>query len=289
MDNQNGLGGLRPITHVSDSGAAAYPEGYTVNKSSVVVLDKDKVSQPQGNTSSAAEQEQDRQRQWREYYQLLAENYVYDEKISQWVPRNGGGPSQAASNESSQLPNQRDHQYTNSRRAQDGRKSDDSPMVSDQGDEGDDISDTADGAEGSLSLGEKALKKKERRQWRKDKRKERKLNQLTHLEAGGQKWQDKSLADWDPNDFRLFVGNIGPEVGDAELLGAFARYPSVKKARAVHSKDHKGEKSLKGYGFVSFGSAMEMAAALREMQGKYVGNRPVTLKRSKWKDRIRNA
>ncbi|KAF5192513.1 Rna-binding protein [Thalictrum thalictroides] len=42
----------------------------------------------------------------------------------------------------------------------------------------------------------------------------------------------------------------------------------------------------KGYGFVSFSNASDCAAALKEMNGKYVGTRPVKLRKSTWKERI---
>ncbi|KAI4301973.1 hypothetical protein L6164_035202 [Bauhinia variegata] len=41
----------------------------------------------------------------------------------------------------------------------------------------------------------------------------------------------------------------------------------------------------KGYGFVSFANPSDLAAALKEMNGKYVGNRPIKLRKSKWKER----
>ena len=41
----------------------------------------------------------------------------------------------------------------------------------------------------------------------------------------------------------------------------------------------------KGFGFVSFGKAEDYARAMKEMNGKYVGNRPIKLLPSKWKDR----
>ena len=37
-----------------------------------------------------------------------------------------------------------------------------------------------------------------------------------------------------------------------------------------------------GYGFVSFSDAVEGAKALREMDGKYIGNRPCKLRKSSW-------
>ncbi|CAM9210591.1 unnamed protein product, partial [Phaeothamnion confervicola] len=44
-------------------------------------------------------------------------------------------------------------------------------------------------------------------------------------------------------------------------------------------------KKSKGYGFVSFLDGLEMMRALREMNGKYLGNRPMKISKSTWKDR----
>lgn len=62
-------------------------------------------------------------------------------------------------------------------------------------------------------------------------------------------WEDPSLAEWDPNDFRIFCGDLGNEVSDELLAKAFRKYPSFQKAKVV--RDNRTNKS-KGYGFVSF-------------------------------------
>ena len=41
----------------------------------------------------------------------------------------------------------------------------------------------------------------------------------------------------------------------------------------------------RGYGFVSFANPQDFLDALKEMNGKYVGNRPVKLTKSNYKDR----
>ncbi|KAL9579797.1 MAG: hypothetical protein Q9212_004894, partial [Teloschistes hypoglaucus] len=64
--------------------------------------------------------------------------------------------------------------------------------------------------------------------------------------GGGQTWADASLLEWDPAHFRLFVGNLAGEVTDESLFKAFAKFPSVQKARVV--RDKRTTKS-KGYGF----------------------------------------
>ena len=95
--------------------------------------------------------------------------------------------------------------------------------------------------------------------------------------GGGATWQDPTLLEWDPAHFRLFVGNLAGEVTDDSLLKAFAKYPSVQKARVV--RDKRTTKS-KGYGFVSFSDGDEYFQAARDMQGKYIGSHPVLLRKS---------
>lgn len=45
----------------------------------------------------------------------------------------------------------------------------------------------------------------------------------------------------------------------------------------------------KGYGFISFGEPWDMTKAMREMDNKYVGSRPVKLKKSTWAVRAQSA
>ncbi|CAG8734836.1 11405_t:CDS:2 [Acaulospora morrowiae] len=100
--------------------------------------------------------------------------------------------------------------------------------------------------------------------------------------AGGEVWEDPTLLEWDLNDFRLFCGDLGNEVTDEVLYKAFSRYSSIQKAKVV--RDKRTGKS-KGYGFVSFKDADEFVKAWKEMNGKYVGNRPIKLRKSTWKER----
>ncbi|XP_022743656.1 RNA-binding protein 42-like isoform X1 [Durio zibethinus] len=102
--------------------------------------------------------------------------------------------------------------------------------------------------------------------------------------AAGQSWEDPTLAEWPENDFRLFCGDLGNEVNDDVLSKAFARFPSFNMARQVVRDKRTGK--TKGYGFVSFANPSDLAAALKEMNGKYVGNRPIKLRKSNWKERI---
>lgn len=81
---------------------------------------------------------------------------------------------------------------------------------------------------------------------------------------------------WPKNGFRLFVGNLANEVGDSELYEHFTRYASLQ--RAVVIQDSKKQAS-KGYGFISFGDALECAKAKREMDQSWLGSRPIRIKK----------
>lgn len=100
--------------------------------------------------------------------------------------------------------------------------------------------------------------------------------------AAGGVWKDPSLEEWPSNDHRLFVGDLGPDASDVDLTTAFSKYPSFNMARVVKDKR---TAACRGYGFVSFSSAHDMLAAIREMNGKYVGSRPIKLQRSTWQKR----
>ena len=104
----------------------------------------------------------------------------------------------------------------------------------------------------------------------------------TVRKAGGKVWQDTSLSEWPENDYRVFVGNLGNEVSDEMLSSAFKIYKSFQRAKVVRDKR---TMKTRGYGFVSFSDPMDMLSALREINNKYIGNRPCMLKRSNWEDR----
>jgi hypothetical protein len=74
----------------------------------------------------------------------------------------------------------------------------------------------------------------------------------------------------------------GNDATDALLVQAFSKYPSFQRARAVRDKRYN---KPAGYGFVSFKEPWDMTAAMREMENKYVGSRPIKLKKSNWKVR----
>ncbi|XP_006361411.1 RNA-binding protein 42-like isoform X1 [Solanum tuberosum] len=103
--------------------------------------------------------------------------------------------------------------------------------------------------------------------------------------AAGKCWKDPTLAQWPLNDYRLFCGDLGNEVNEDVLSKAFSKFPSFNMAKVLRDK-RTGK--TKGFGFVSFSSPLDFAAALKGMNGKYVGNRPIKLCKSNWQERNDN-
>ncbi|XP_065561433.1 RNA-binding protein 42-like isoform X2 [Artemia franciscana] len=93
---------------------------------------------------------------------------------------------------------------------------------------------------------------------KKSKKKEKKIIRV----AGGQVWEDPNLQDWDPNDFRIFCGDLGNDVTDEVLARVFGRYPSFQRAKVI--RDKRSNKT-KGYGFVSFKDPQDFIRAMKEV------------------------
>lgn len=125
----------------------------------------------------------------------------------------------------------------------------------------------------------------ENRKEEKKKRKEEPVSdkpQKRMRTAGGKTWEDPSLNEWPEDDFRLFIGNLAPTVSEQTLRKTFDPYPSFVKSKVIRdSRTHKS----KGYGFLSFLDAKDYLKAFKEWNGKYVGDRPVKLRKSTWKER----
>ncbi|KAI7871582.1 hypothetical protein BDF14DRAFT_1762606 [Spinellus fusiger] len=74
-------------------------------------------------------------------------------------------------------------------------------------------------------------------------------------------------------EYSIFVGDLSPEVTEASLLVIFqTRYRSCKSAKIM--TDPRTSMS-RGYGFVRFSDPMEQQHALVEMQGVFLGSRPI--------------
>lgn len=107
-------------------------------------------------------------------------------------------------------------------------------------------------------------------------------------QIGTKRWTDDSLLEWDPSHYRLFVGNLSPDVKEETLFNSFCQYSTLSKVKVPMEHAKKSSSSSagvkgavnKGYGFVSFSSADDYLKAFREMNGKYVGQFPIQLKRA---------
>ncbi|KAK3909226.1 RNA-binding protein 42 [Frankliniella fusca] len=110
----------------------------------------------------------------------------------------------------------------------------------------------------------------------------KKKNKKIVRQAGGQSWEDPSLLEWEEDDFRLFCGDLGNDVTDEILIRTFSKYPSFLKAKVVRDKR---TNKTKGFGFVSFKDPQDFTRAMKEMNGRYVGSRPIKLRKSSWKNR----
>ncbi|GAA5908732.1 uncharacterized protein JCM6883_004155 [Sporobolomyces salmoneus] len=97
--------------------------------------------------------------------------------------------------------------------------------------------------------------------------------------GGGEVWEDQSLLEWDPSHFRLFIGDLDPAISDDAFNAAFSgpRFPSFVKGKVIRDKyTNKG----RGFGFVSYTDPEDFLKAWKEMNGKYVGTRPVSIKKA---------
>lgn len=94
--------------------------------------------------------------------------------------------------------------------------------------------------------------------------------------GAGKVWEDQTLLEWDASWFRLFVGDLSNDVSDDVLTNAFNKYKSFTKARVIRDKLSQKAK----YGFVAFSDPEDFLKAWKEMDGKYVGNRPIRLKKA---------
>jgi RNA recognition motif-containing protein len=77
---------------------------------------------------------------------------------------------------------------------------------------------------------------------------------------------------------KLYVGNLTYDVTDAALEQMFAPHGTVQSAQVIMDRD---TGRSKGFGFVEMGSDQEAQTAIREMNGKQVGGRNLTVNEAK--------
>jgi cold-inducible RNA-binding protein len=77
---------------------------------------------------------------------------------------------------------------------------------------------------------------------------------------------------------KLYVGNLGYEVTDADLSQLFGQHGTVGSATVIIDKM---TGRSKGFGFVEMSSDQEAQAAIAALNGKDHGGRPLTVNEAK--------
>jgi len=80
---------------------------------------------------------------------------------------------------------------------------------------------------------------------------------------------------------KLYVGNLGYNVGNRELEQLFAAYGSVRSAEVIMDRT---TKQSKGFGFVEMESDQEARAAVAALNGKEIEGRPITVNEARPKE-----
>lgn len=73
---------------------------------------------------------------------------------------------------------------------------------------------------------------------------------------------------------KLYCGNLPPSFTDKELEELFTPFGAVKSAKVIIDRD---SGRSKGFGFVEMDSNDEATNAMKELNGKVVGTRPIVV------------
>jgi RNA recognition motif-containing protein len=85
------------------------------------------------------------------------------------------------------------------------------------------------------------------------------------------------------NGFCIFVGDLGADVDDTVLMQGFLRYPSVRSAKVMIDTI---TGNSRGFGFVKFLNEADQLSSIDEMQGVYVGSRPIRISLARPRNRF---
>lgn len=80
---------------------------------------------------------------------------------------------------------------------------------------------------------------------------------------------------------KLYAGNLGYGIGDAELEKLFASYGNVRSAQVIKDRD---TGRSKGFGFVEMTSDQEAQAAISALNGKEVDGRSMVVNEARPKE-----
>lgn len=80
---------------------------------------------------------------------------------------------------------------------------------------------------------------------------------------------------------KLYVGNLGYDVTEADLTAMFAPFGTVDSAQVIIERD---TGRSKGFGFVEMGSSEQAKAAISALDGKDMGGRAIKVNEAKPKE-----
>jgi nucleolysin TIA-1/TIAR len=72
--------------------------------------------------------------------------------------------------------------------------------------------------------------------------------------------------------YHIFVGDLSPDIEDKALFNAFSAFGTISDARIMWDQ---ATGRSRGYGFVAFRRREDAQRALQEMNGEWLGNRPI--------------
>jgi RNA recognition motif-containing protein len=73
---------------------------------------------------------------------------------------------------------------------------------------------------------------------------------------------------------KIYVGNLGYDVGHKQLEQIFSAHGSVTSAKVIMDRD---SGQSKGFGFVEMGNSAEAQSAITALNGTEVGGRSITV------------
>ncbi len=79
----------------------------------------------------------------------------------------------------------------------------------------------------------------------------------------------------------IYVGNLAYSVTDDELREAFAAFGDVSRASVIMDRD---TGRSKGFGFVEMPDSAQAEAAIKELNDKPIGGRPVRVNEARPRD-----